>query len=118
MLIKRLLAIIANSLLLSVLLACSENVEQNYSVSPSTNSFTSGQLLVKENCKVCHAQGINGAPILGNKKNWAKRLPQGEEVLIKHAIEGFGLMPAKGGKVHLSDEQIAIAVIHMISLIH
>ena len=28
-----------------------------------------GKEIYTANCKVCHAQGINGAPVLGNKAN-------------------------------------------------
>ncbi len=74
-----------------------------------------GAEIVKANCKVCHAQGINGAPIIGNQKMWQKRTAQGTEVLVEHAINGFGLMPAKGGKTHLSDAEIGLAVEYMLS---
>lgn len=74
-----------------------------------------GKQLYEANCKVCHAQGLNGAPILGNRKMWGKRLTQGPDLLIQHAIEGYGLMPAKGGKTSLSDEQVAEIVRYMVS---
>lgn len=72
-----------------------------------------GQQVVNDNCKICHAQGINGAPIIGNKKMWSKRLTQNDETLIQHATNGFGLMPPKGGKSHLTSDQIAAAVAYM-----
>lgn len=77
-----------------------------------------GQTIVQENCFVCHSQGINGAPILGNKRMWDKRLPQGTDVLIEHAIHGYaGMMPPKGGNPDLTDEEIALAVNYMVSLV-
>lgn len=77
-----------------------------------------GEKIVQENCFVCHAQGINGAPILGNKKMWDKRLPQGTDVLIEHAIQGYaGMMPPKGGNPDLSDDEVALAVKYMVSLV-
>lgn len=74
-----------------------------------------GEEIVNTVCVACHAQGINGAPIIGNKKMWSKRLPQGEALLIEHAINGYELMPAKGGRSDLSDEDIASAVRYMTS---
>lgn len=74
-----------------------------------------GQKIVKDNCKVCHAQGINGAPIIGNKKMWSSRLAKGEDALVQNAIQGFGLMPAKGGKTQLSDAEIRQAVQYLMS---
>lgn len=76
-----------------------------------------GEAIVLANCKVCHAQGINGAPILGNEKMWAPRLKQGHEVLVSHALSGYGLMPARGGKPNLSDEDISNAVLYMMSTV-
>ena len=74
-----------------------------------------GEEIVNTACVVCHAQSINGAPIIGNKKMWSKRLPQGEAVLIEHAVNGYELMPAKGGRSDLSDEDVAAAVRYMMS---
>lgn len=74
-----------------------------------------GQTIYTGTCKVCHAQGINGAPILGNKKMWAKRADQGIPTLVQHASQGFGLMPAKGGNDKLSEAEISSAVQFMLS---
>jgi cytochrome c5 len=74
-----------------------------------------GEEIYNGTCIACHAQGINGAPILGNNKMWAKRAPQGEEVLLEHASQGYGLMPAKGGNTDLSDEEVAAAIKYMLS---
>ncbi|MCM2680087.1 c-type cytochrome [Echinimonas agarilytica] len=74
-----------------------------------------GELIVKGTCKVCHAQGINGAPIIGNKKMWGPRLGQGIPVLVEHASNGYGLMPAKGGNDALTKEEITAAVEYMVS---
>lgn len=74
-----------------------------------------GEQVFNGTCVNCHVQGMNGAPILGNKKMWGKRLPQGVPTLIDHAINGFSLMPAKGGNPDLTDDQIAAAVEYMVS---
>lgn len=74
-----------------------------------------GETIFKANCKVCHAQGINGAPIIGNKKMWGDRPAQGIDTLVQHAAEGFGLMPAKGGNTDLTNEQLKAAITFMLS---
>lgn len=74
-----------------------------------------GEELYTANCKVCHSQGINGAPVLGNKPNWSARAPQGIDVLVQHASNGYGLMPAKGGKDHLTEDDIRAVVTFMLS---
>ncbi len=74
-----------------------------------------GEAVYSSTCKVCHAQGINGAPILGNNKMWVKRAEQGLPVLVQHASQGYGLMPAKGGNDTLSNQDINHAVQFMLS---
>ncbi|HJS21535.1 MAG TPA: c-type cytochrome [Steroidobacteraceae bacterium] len=69
-------------------------------------------------CSTCHAQGIGGAPRLGDKAAWAPRIAQGGDTLHKHAVEGFqgqtGLMPPKGGRVDLPDDLIRQGVDYMV----
>lgn len=69
-------------------------------------------------CQVCHASGLAGSPKLGNKADWKVRIEQGTSVLFEHAIKGFtgnsGIMPPKGGRNDLTDEQIKQAVTYMI----
>ncbi|MDF2182469.1 c-type cytochrome [Neptuniibacter sp. CAU 1671] len=74
-----------------------------------------GEQIVTATCFACHGQGINGAPIIGNNKMWGKRVVQGRDVLVQHAINGYQLMPAKGGNTDLTDEEIGYAVDYMLS---
>ena len=74
-----------------------------------------GAEIVKHNCKVCHAQGINGAPIIGNRKMWGPRLDKGRPALVANAVNGVGLMPAKGGRSELSEQEIDLAVGYFLS---
>ena len=73
-----------------------------------------GQLVYESHCIVCHSNGINGAPIPGKPRMWAARIEQGEAVLIEHAINGYGLMPPKGGKTEMPDADVAAAVRYMV----
>lgn len=69
-------------------------------------------------CFACHAQGVAGAPKLGDKAAWAPRIAQGMDTMVSHAINGFqgntGVMPPKGGLMNLSDEDVAAAVGYMV----
>lgn len=76
-----------------------------------------GESIYASACKVCHAQGINGAPVYGNKKNWAPRQTQGFETLLEHATNGYGLMPAKGGRTELTDEEVGAAIKFMLKAV-
>ena len=47
-------------------------------------------------CALCHVDGNGGAPRVGNTDEWASRVPQGEDVMIQHVIEGYNKMPPLG----------------------
>ena len=47
-------------------------------------------------CALCHVTGIGGAPHVGRADEWQPRLAQGEEVLMRHTLEGFNNMPPLG----------------------
>lgn len=78
-----------------------------------------GPEVYNEICIACHAPpGIGGAPALGDGDAWAARAAQGLDTLIDHALHGFsgqnGIMPRKGGRVDLSDEEVIGAVEFMV----
>ena len=77
-----------------------------------------GEATYNKVCFACHAQGIAGAPKLGDAAAWEARIAQGNDTLYKHAIEGFtgsaGMMPPKGGGVDMADEDIKGAVDFMV----
>lgn len=79
---------------------------------------TLGKSVYGKACALCHAAGVAGAPKPGDKIDWSPRLAQGQEVLDKHAIEGFngskGMMPARGGSAGLSDDEVKAAVRFMV----
>jgi cytochrome c5 len=78
-----------------------------------------GESVFKKVCALCHAAGVAGAPIPGNHEDWDARLAQGNEVLYKHAIEGFtgekGMMPPRGGGSSLTDDEVKAAVDYMLA---
>ncbi len=77
-----------------------------------------GPQVYNQACLACHGGGIGGAPKTGDAAAWADRIAKGRDVLTNHAINGFqgavGFMPAKGGQVALSDEEIIAAVDYLI----
>lgn len=77
-----------------------------------------GELIYNNLCGACHTSGAGGAPKLETAA-WTARIAQGEETMIKHAIEGFqgsaGLMPARGGNPALNDAQVAATVKWMLA---
>ena len=77
-----------------------------------------GEGVYKKTCFLCHGTGAGGAPML-TKADWDSRVAQGKDTLYKHAIEGFtgekGMMPAKGGNIALSDDEVKASVDYMVS---
>lgn len=73
----------------------------------------SGQEVFDAVCTSCHTPGALGAPKFNNKGDWGPRLGQGNDTLVKHAIEGIRQMPARGGDADLSDIEVARAVAYL-----
>ena len=64
-------------------------------------------------CFACHGTGAAGAPKLGDKAEWKKRIAQGMDTLNDHAINGFQGMPPRGGS-SLSDDAVKAVVKYMV----
>jgi cytochrome c5 len=77
-----------------------------------------GKSVYNKTCALCHGVGAAGAPKPGDKADWAPRIAQGNDVLYKHAIEGYtgakGVMPARGGAATLPDAEVKVAVDYMV----
>lgn len=77
-----------------------------------------GQQVYQAGCFACHGAGVAGAPKLGDKGQWAKRIAKGANTLYASAVNGLqgsaGAMPAKGGNPALSDAEVKAAVDYMV----
>lgn len=78
-----------------------------------------GQQVYQASCVACHDAGIAGAPKLGDKGQWAKRIAKGLDTLYASAVNGVpgsaGAMPAKGGNPALSNAEVKAAVDYMVA---
>lgn len=79
-------------------------------------SVGGGKQIVTQVCALCHSSGMMSSPRLANKKDWAPRIEKGVVTLYNNAINGLNMMPARGGRPDLSDDDIKSAVDYMISL--
>jgi cytochrome c5 len=73
----------------------------------------SGEAIYTSTCSACHGTGAAGSPKFGDTAAWGARIAKGYDTLLKHALEGFNAMPAKGGNPDLDDVEIARAVVYM-----
>ncbi|WP_353192911.1 c-type cytochrome [Pandoraea pnomenusa] len=76
--------------------------------------FQTGEQLYKAVCAACHASGAAGAPKVGSD-DWAPRIKQGYDEMLKIALAGKGAMPARGGTSpdDVTDYEIGRAIVYM-----
>ncbi len=77
-----------------------------------------GKQVFDKVCIQCHAADSATAfsPKITKNDEWAPRIAKGLDTLVKNAVNGFtgqGNMPAKGGAMDLTDEEVARAVVYM-----
>jgi len=82
-----------------------------------------GQQVYNNVCIACHyPPGVGGAPALGDIVAWTPRIAQGMDTLIDHVLNGFtgstGVMPMKGERLDLSDEEMIKAVEYMVEQVN
>ncbi|MCG5074941.1 c-type cytochrome [Paraburkholderia tagetis] len=77
--------------------------------------YKTGEQVYQAVCAACHASGAAGAPKFGNSGDWAPRISQGFDTLLKTALSGKGAMPPRGGTSpdDYSDYEISRAIVYM-----
>lgn len=89
-------------------------------VAPTAEAATEvdGKAVYESACFACHMAAVAGAPKFADAEAWAPRVAKGMETLYANSINGYqgeaGIMPAKGGRADLSDEQVRAAVDYMV----
>lgn len=93
------------------------NISGEVAAAPSatqTAGVGTPQQIFEANCKMCHGTGVAGAPKFGNKEDWAPRIAQGLDTLVKTALSGKGAMPPKGNCLKCTPEEIKATVEYMV----
>ena len=85
----------------------------NFKDSSGPKQLQTGDAVYKVTCAACHDSGAAGAPKFGDAGAWAKRIAQGYDTVLEHALKGLNAMPAKGGNPDLDDVEVARAVVHL-----
>jgi cytochrome c5 len=88
------------------------------SFADEAQSVEKGRAVYQSVCMACHAPEnvMVSAPKAGDATEWARRAGKGSaglDMLTKHAIDGFGAMPAKAGHAELTAAQIRDAIMFM-----
>lgn len=89
-----------------------EDADQNR---VSSHDLALGEAVFTSTCRSCHVEAAEGAPNLDDAAEWERRLQQDFATLTRHAIEGHGRMPPKGGYTELLDTEVAAAVAYVIN---
>lgn len=75
-----------------------------------------GEEIYTKTCQVCHAAGVAGSPLFGNKEAWAPRIAKGMDALMASATAGTAKgMPPKGTCMDCDDAELKAAVEYMVS---
>ncbi len=74
----------------------------------------SGEEVYRSACFACHLSGAAGAPKLEDKSAWETRAAQGFATLLQSVVNGKGAMPAKGGFMHLTEDDLRNAITYML----
>ena len=102
----------AIAMLLSVMSSAGMATSLGYGLDTRGYNLAHGRVVFQQHCMRCHDKGTEGAPVLGDPGDWTTRIDQPLSVLIEHAIEGHGNMPARG-QTDLADQEIASAVAYV-----
>lgn len=80
---------------------------------PGAKTARTGEQIYRSVCTACHATGIAKAPKFGDRRDWARRIREGQKALVQVALKGEGAMPPRGGAADLSDLEVERAVVYM-----
>jgi len=81
----------------------------------TVETLATGKKVFEQTCAACHATaGLAGAPEISDKEGWQAHIGHGLDDMVASASNGKGAMPAKGGNVFLTDDEIKAAVSYMI----
>ena len=73
-----------------------------------------GQQIYDQFCFACHAAGVGGAPLLGDRASWGDRADKDMDALMLSTLNGLNAMPPKGTCMSCSDEELGEAVQYML----
>lgn len=80
-----------------------------------TQRERSGQEVVGEVCIRCHGTGAQGAPKIGDSKEWKARSERGLTPLTQSALRGVRYMPPHGARFDLTDVELGRAITYMMN---
>jgi cytochrome c5 len=96
-----------------------QNCAQEVSlVSSNPDVMRSGEEIYYAACTTCHAIGLAGAPLFGNKVIWGERANKDLAVLVETVTNGLGGMPPMGMCMDCSQEELTNSVQYMLDALN
>jgi len=87
-------------------------------VSSNPDVMRSGEEIYDAACTTCHAIGLAGAPLFGNKVIWGERANKDLAVLVETVTNGLGGMPPIGMCMDCSQEELTNSVQYMLDALN
>ena len=87
-------------------------------VSSNPDVMRSGEEIYDAACTTCHAIGLAGAPLFGNKVIWGERANIDLAVLVETVTNGLGGMPPMGMCMDCSQEELTNSVQYMLDALN
>lgn len=88
--------------------------EAQAAAAPAESGPVDGQLVYNNVCMACHAAGVAGAPQPASDALAQRLAEKGLDGLKASVINGLNVMPPRGGRPDLTDEQIHAAIEFML----
>lgn len=67
----------------------------------------------QRSCAICHENPAAGAPLTGDRQQWAPRLKQGQATLLSHTVNGYQKMPPLGLCMECSEADFVALINYM-----
>ena len=87
-------------------------------VSSNPDVMRSGEEIYEATCTTCHAIGLAGAPLFGNKVIWGEKANKDLAVLVETVTNGLGGMPPMGMCMDCSQEELTNSVQYMLDALN
>ena len=87
-------------------------------VSSNPDVIRRGEEIYEAACTTCHAIGLAGAPLFGNKVIWGERANKDLAVLVETVTNGLGGMPPMGMCMDCSQEELTNSVQYMLDALN
>ncbi len=83
-------------------------------VAAAPGAARSGEAVYNQFCFACHANGVGGAPKVGDVAAWEPRIAKGLEALWTTMQNGLNAMPPKGTCMNCSEDELRASMNYLV----